>query len=291
MTEATSSSPVVASVIIPAHDEETVIADLLDGLIDDEPRRFEIVVVCNGCTDRTADVARAFGTDVAVVEIAEPSKRLALARGDEVARHYPRLYIDADVQIDAISIDALIGALSDRELLAVAPARRIPMDHSARLVRWYYDVWAALPQVRSGLFGRGVIALSEAGNTRVRSLPAVMGDDLVASEAFDPSERAIVDGAQVVVWPPRTMADLIRRRTRAMTGNDEADRAGLRRRESATSWGSLGNVMRSTPGLIPKVPVFVGVAAIAKWRARRAIRAGDTATWLRDNSSRRRGDA
>jgi hypothetical protein len=34
------------------------------------------------------------------------------------------------------------------------------------------------------------------------------------------------------------------------------------------------------------MPTFVAIAAIAKVRARQRIRAGDFATWMRDDSSR-----
>lgn len=51
-------------------------------------------------------------------------------------------------------------------------------------MRWYYDVWQRLPQVREGLFGRGMIVLSPEGHERVRALPQVMSDDLAMSESF-----------------------------------------------------------------------------------------------------------
>ncbi len=280
-----------ASIVIPAHNEESVIGDLLAGLGAQPPGRFEIIVVCNGCTDDTAAVARRQAPEVTVIEIAEASKRLALIEGDEAATSFPRLYVDADVQLTAASVDLLVAALSNGRLLAVAPERRVPRDGVSVWVRWYYDVWEQLPQVRAGLFGRGVIALSERGNARVRSLPALMGDDLIASEAFSPSERAIVPGAEVIVWPPRTLGDLLRRRVRAATGNAEADSAGLRSSTSVTSWGVLSEMARGKPSLIPKMLVFVGVGVASRIRARRAIREGDSTTWLRDDSSRVRTPA
>lgn len=276
----------IASVVIPAHNEEMVIGRLLSGLIGDRPGLLEIIVVCNGCTDGTATVAAGQSPGVRVIELAEPSKRAAIALGDAEATVFPRMYVDADVELSAESVEHLASALSTGRILAAAPRRTIPRDGASPVVRWYYDIWEQLPQVRAGLFGRGVIALSEAGNERVRRLPAMMGDDLLASEAFDEHERRIVEDSNVVVWPPRRLRDLHRRRVRAATGNAQADRAGFRRGSSITSGRTLLKLALEQPRLTPRIFVFLGCAVASRLAARRAIRSGDFDTWLRDESSR-----
>ena len=71
------------SVIIPAHNEEVVITRCLQALLEDAPiDAMEVFVVCNGCTDRTAELARAQGYPVQVIEIPEASKVAALNAGD-----------------------------------------------------------------------------------------------------------------------------------------------------------------------------------------------------------------
>ena len=56
----------MTQVIIPAHNEAAVIARCLDTLLEPpRPDRLDVVVVANGCTDDTADRARAFGPPVA----------------------------------------------------------------------------------------------------------------------------------------------------------------------------------------------------------------------------------
>ena len=54
------------SVMIPAHDEEAVIARTLDSMsaLDYPVDLFEIHVVADNCTDRTADIVRAAGFTV-----------------------------------------------------------------------------------------------------------------------------------------------------------------------------------------------------------------------------------
>lgn len=299
----TDPSGPVAGVVVPAHNEERSIARLLTALTADPGIPLEVVVVCNGCSDRTADVARRMAlahgarSTVTVVELAEAGKAGALLRGDEATAAYPRVYVDADVEITAASVAALAAALgggpdgsspaaSTGGRLAAGPERQVPRDGVGWPVRWYYDVWERLPQVRDGLFGRGVVAVSAEGHARLRGLPSMLSDDLVMSEAFSPAERVIVPGAVVVVRPPRTLRDLLRRRVRVATGNAQADSAGLRGPSAATSPGTLARLVWERPSSAPQVGVFVAVALVARTRARRAVRRGDFRTWLRDESSR-----
>lgn len=279
----TERAPV--SVIVPAHDESAGIHRLLRLLTAEaSDGDVEVVVACNSCTDDTADVARSF-EGVVVVEIPEASKRLALEAGDAVARHAVRAYVDADVAVSRDGLLALVSALTGG-VLASGPERQLSLESATWPVRWYYDVWQRLPQVRDGLFGRGAIVLSPEGHARARALPSVMSDDLAISEAFAPSERAVVHGALVVIECPRTLRDLIRRRERIATGNSQADQLGLRSRVARTSPKDLLRIASSSPALAAKVVVFVAVTSVGRLRARRRIRQGDYTTWLRDESTR-----
>ncbi|MGW5421691.1 glycosyltransferase family 2 protein [Streptomyces sp. NPDC003943] len=284
------------SIVIPAHNEERTLSRLLDGLLDGvRDDEFDVLVVCNGCTDATAAVAAGYGPRVRVVETPVPSKHQALRLGDEHARGFPRIYVDADVELGAADVRALAAALAGPDqVLAVAPERQLPMTGCSWPVRAYYQVWQRLPAVREGLFGRGVIAMSGAGHARIAALPPLMADDLAASLAFAPAERAVVPAARVVVRPPRTWPDLIRRRIRAATSTAQLED---QRRESATpgqgeapsartGLGDLRSLLRADPTLLPALIVFVTAALVARRGARKAIRARDFDTWLRDESSR-----
>lgn len=273
----------VASVVVPAHDEERAIGRLLDALCV-TPGLLEVVVACNGCTDGTAEVARRY--PVTVLDLPEPSKSGALRAGDRAAVAFPRVYLDADVEITADGVARLAAAVGPGGVAVAAPGRTMPRTGVSLPVRWYYDVWEALPAVRSGLFGRGVLALSEDGARRVAALPDMMADDLVLSEAFAPAERTVLHDVAVVVHPARTLRDLVRRRARVTTGNVQADRAGLRGAEARTSLGDLRQVVRERPGLALRMPVFLGVVLAGRLRSRAAVRAGDFTTWERDASSR-----
>lgn len=275
----------IASVVIPAHDEERVIARTLAALAPGDGD-LDVVVVCNGCSDATADVARAVSPRIRVLEIAEASKAAAMRAGNDATTVFPRIHMDADVVLGGADARALIGALERSGALAAAPERNLAMRGVSPLVRWYYDVWQALPQVRAGLFGRGVVVVTEAGQARLDAQPALMSDDLVASEAFAPDERLIARGARVTILPPRRVGDLIRRRVRVATGNAQADQHGVRRDESRTSLRSLLRLATAEPRLVPRLPAFVGITLVARRRAARAVARGDFTTWERDDSSR-----
>ena len=278
------ASPV--SVVVPAHNEAAGIRQVLELLTSgSDGREVEVVVACNGCTDGTADVAREF-PGVVVLDLPQPSKRLAMKAADEVATHEVRAYLDADIAVRREHLLALVDALDDRTI-ATGPERRFALEGSSWPVRWYYDVWTRLPAVQEGLFGRGLIVLAPQAHERVRGLPLVMSDDLAISEAFAPDERRVVPGAVAVIEAPRTVRDLVRRRVRIATGNTQLDQLGMRSAVARTSAGDLLRIASGSPALAAKVVAFVAITGSGRLLALRRIRRGDYTTWARDESSRR----
>jgi hypothetical protein len=276
----------LASVVIPAHNEQRGISRTLRALHTGlEGSSLDVVVVCNGCTDDTAATVRREFPWVRVLEISTASKADAVECGNAATSVFPRLHLDADVVLSGSSVLELVAAFGEG-VHAVAPRRVLDRTGASMLVAWYYDVWQELPQVEGGLFGRGAFMLTEEGQRRVTALPRMMSDDLVVSEAFASHERRIVDGAESIVTIPRRLPDLVRRRVRSVTGNAQADSAGTRSADAMTRPSTLLRISASHPSLVLKMPVFLGVAAVARLRARSAVRAGDFGTWLRDESSR-----
>jgi len=279
----------VTTIVIPAHNEGLVIGRLLGQLIPTAQRGdFEIIVVANGCSDDTAEVAASFGPAVRVVSIPVASKHEALVVAGRATSDFPLVYVDADVELRAEDVGALAAALRQPGILAAAPERVLNLAGRPWPVRWYYDIWTRLPEVRSGLWGRGVIAVAAEGQQRVAGLPPLLGDDLAASLLFAPHERSIVPEARVIVHAPRTLADLLRRRVRAATGLAQLERAEHAPESTArTRTSDLTAIVHREPRMAPRVAFFLSMAALARLRARRAVARGDYSTWLRDESSRR----
>ena len=278
---------VVASVIVPAHNEAATIGRNLRALrTGTQSGDLDVVVVCNGCTDQTAEVARLADPSARVIEIGQPSKAEAVRVGNAATDVFPRVHLDADIELSGSDVQRLLEPITRDHVLATAPRRDVPRARCSRWVRWYYDVWESLPQVESGLFGRGVVALSEQAQARVTALPRMMSDDLGMSDSFTGDERRVVPGAVAVVHPPLTVRDLVRRRIRIATGNAQAGQLGVRRPATRTSGRTLLRLAVGRPGIALRLPVFICVHVAARLGARRALRSGDFTTWQRDESSR-----
>ena len=116
-----------ASIIIPAHNVLSVIARTLAPLASlAASGALEVIVACNGCSDDTAAIAGRFA-GVTVIELAEPSRAAALNAGDEVATRWPRLYQDADIEVDPAALAAAIRALAGDGIFA-ADRRSVSMQ-------------------------------------------------------------------------------------------------------------------------------------------------------------------
>ncbi len=277
MTVPRQRRPATGSVVIPAHNEEAVLARCLGPLAGAAADgTLEVAVVCNGCTDRTAEVARSF-PGVRVVELAVGSKPAALRAGDRAVTALPRVYLDADVLLLLESVHAVLRRLGD-----ATPAGRPPVRYDASrstfLVRRYYAARASMPAVLGSLWGAGVYALAPAGRTRFTEFPDVVADDLWVDQLFRPAEISIVDCPPVTVTAPVRARDLLRVLRRGYRGN-----ASLPARPTAGGTvADLARLARSGPRGCADALVYAGFAVAA--RLARRVRAGDG--WERDDSAR-----
>lgn len=189
----------LATVIIPASNEAGYIDTCLAAVLaTDGATPFETIVVANGCTDDTAEVARQAAErlsrpdrPVRVLETPEGGKPAALQRGDAAAQAPVRIYLDADVMVEPGLIPALIDALAGGDaryasgVPVVAPAR-------SALTRTYARFWQRLPFVTTGVPGFGLFAVNAAGRARWGAWPGIISDDTYARLNFAPSERVQV---------------------------------------------------------------------------------------------------
>jgi glycosyltransferase involved in cell wall biosynthesis len=280
----------LASVVIPAHNEETVIVRCLGALAAGSlGREIEVAVIANGCTDETARVAREFGVDIpelTVVELAEASKSAALNAGEVAVLAFPRIYLDADIVLDDEAMDGLIKALTTSEARVSSPHISFDFGHAHWAVRQFYRAYAHIPYLRGGIIGLGVYGVSEAGRRRFGPFPDLIADDLFVQRLFRPDERVTCPGT-FTVHTPRTIRALLRVRTRTAHGNaqlarsDVGDVDNTSRTTGHTMRALLAEVLRR-PSEASAVAVYAAVTLAARFNARRI----PETTWLRDDSSR-----
>ena len=279
------------SVVIPAHDEEAVLARTLRPLAPlAAAGRVEVVVACNGCTDRTAEVAAGFDA-VTVLEVPEASKVAALNAADRVAERWPRLYLDADIELPPAALRDLFLLLGTGSVPAARPPFVYDDRGASAVVRSYYRARRRLPGTNRSLWGAGAYALSEKGRDRFGEFPALTADDLFVDTLFDEDEVRVVDTLPVVVRTPRDLPGLLAVLRRTYRGNAELLRAvgepaatGRAPRRRAPG-GMVGQLARSVTGPRSAVDavVYATLAVAARLLRRRTTAVG----WERDVSSRR----
>ena len=282
------------TVIIPAHNEEAVIARCLDvvrtGAPDDHA--MQIIVAANGCHDRTVEIVSATAPEADIVEIAKGSKTAAINAANGVARHAPRLYLDADVECDFTTLSALAEALSESGTMIAAPTVRFELSRTSPGVRAYYRVWLRQPFAEEGKGGAGCYGLSEAALGLIGPFPDIIADDTWIHTRFSNDQRRVLEQSphegslSTKVHPPRTLAGLVKVEARKQIGNRELHREHPPQFPiHSSSKGGVMNALRSGASL-PDLAVFVGIKFAAKLVAYWRIARGQTRTWARDPSSR-----
>jgi glycosyltransferase involved in cell wall biosynthesis len=277
----------VTAVVIPAHNEAAVIEQTLVALLGQAAPEDEIIVVCNGCSDDTAGVARRFAPRVTVLETDVPSKTNALNLGDRQARSFPRIYLDADVILAEGALGRLVRALESGRWLAVSPDPVMILEEASWPVRAYYDIWLSLPYCRSGMIGAGAYALSKTGRARFGDFPDVIADDGYVRALFTEEERGRVEGARSMVRAPASLAWLLKIKTRSRLGGMELALKfpGLLANEAKDYSGALRGMI-ANPLNWPKVLVYLYVNLVSRLMATRRLKNLSRYQWEKDLSSR-----
>ncbi|MCW2588830.1 MAG: glycosyl transferase family protein [Mycobacterium sp.] len=273
------------AVIVPAYNEAAVIKRTLAQLSRAAVDGFiELVVVCNGCNDHTAEVARSV-PGVRVLQLEEGSKPAALNAGDEATTLWPRLYLDADIQISAGAVLAVLDRLAQGDVLVARPDFRYDADGASALVRSYYRARRP-PQHKLAMWGAGVYGLSAEGHQRFGVFPTVTGDDLYVDIQFGANEKAVVPTDPAVVKVPANAKSLLATLRRCHRGTAELSAYGHGQDGRARNTGldTAVAVVRGvrSPRSAVDAAVFIGMAFAKRWRVRQ------TQVWERDESSRSR---
>ena len=283
----------LGSVVIPAHDEASVIGRCLDalfrGLCARRARRRRGLQRVLG----RHPGARAVGRHpIRVVEQRAASKPAALRAGDMAATDFPRLYLDADVVLHGCAARGVLERLRAGAIAARPPVRYESGAASAP-VRSYYRARSRIPAVLGSLWGAGVYGLSAAGRQRFDAFPDLVADDLWVDRHFDRSEVEIVDCAPVVVTVPRRSRDLVRVLRRTYLGKAEPapviDLGDPAPETLGSTTRDLRRLAATGPVAALDAATYAAFAAGARLALAIAPSAGPslaTGRWGRDDSSR-----
>jgi len=104
----------LVSIIIPAFNAELWIAETIQSALDQTWDRKEIIVVNDGSTDRTADIARSFASRITLISTENRGLSAAINRALQICRGDYIQELDAD--------DLLLPDKIQRQLAALRPA-------------------------------------------------------------------------------------------------------------------------------------------------------------------------
>ncbi|MFH9062345.1 glycosyltransferase [Streptomyces coeruleorubidus] len=130
------SGPV--TVLVPAYNEEAGIGSTLRSLLDSTHRELQVIVIDDGSSDRTADIAENTGDPrVEVVRQPNSGKAAALNTGLAHARYDIVVMVDADTVFEPDAIERIVQPLAHPAVGAVSGNTKVGNRRSL-LARWQH---------------------------------------------------------------------------------------------------------------------------------------------------------
>lgn len=126
------------TVLVPAYNEEAGIGSTLRSLLDSTHRELQVVVIDDGSSDRTADIAENMG-DARVEVVRQPNsgKAAALNTGLAHARYDIVVMVDADTVFEPDAIERIVQPLAHPAVGAVSGNTKVGNRRSL-LARWQH---------------------------------------------------------------------------------------------------------------------------------------------------------
>lgn len=157
------------SVIIPAFNEESYIADTINAVLKQTYPNFEIIVVDNASTDRTGEIAKSFGDKVKVLYESRKGTQWARECGRLAATGEIIANVDADCLPDSDWLSNGIKFFNSKDVVALGG----PYDYydAPKFFRWFSLFFQKTIYVFSNWFfqkiGKGAVLIG--GNVFLRS--------------------------------------------------------------------------------------------------------------------------
>lgn len=260
------------SVLIPAYNEENVIHLTIESLLIAEYPKKEIIVIDDGSTDRTLEIAKRYQDKIKVVHKENGSKASALNFGLLFAKGEIIVIVDADTIVGRQSLKSIAKGLSDDNVAAVAGNIKI-----RNKVNWLtkcqaLEYLSGIQIMRRALdyFGAITIVPGALGIFRKKDLEEAGSyhkDTLV--EDFDATMKVLKSGlvvqgsseAVAYTQAPQTFRDFYRQRKRWYRGNLQV----LNRHSDALTNPRFGLLQKFVYPLMAIHMLLIPAASIVVW--------------------------
>lgn len=274
----------MATIIIPAYNEANVIRRCLNSLRTQKQLK-QIIVACNGCIDDTANIVRTEYPDVICLDIKRPSKVNAINEAEKIVKHWPVIYLDADLELSIDGVEKMILGMKNRHLLIASPTPIMCLEYSNWVVKQYYNIHRKLSYVQEGIIGTGTFVLNLEGRKRFDKFPDVINDDHFVRCQFTKNEMGNIEDSFVKIQAPKNTWSLIKILTRSQLGNIEISEnlKGLDKEKPNYFKEFIPFIFSKN---ILSIVTYILVVSFAKLRAKRQYKKLDTYNWEVDSSSR-----
>lgn len=137
----------LVSVIIPAHNEESVIARAIGAVLENKYAKKEVIVVSDNSTDNTAKIASGYGRKVRVIEVDKRCASGARNAGAKAAKGDVLAFVDADQIMAPTYLSAVAkGYTSGLRIMGVRRIKKV--EGSGLVSRYFQKLWGAMPDRR-----------------------------------------------------------------------------------------------------------------------------------------------
>lgn len=122
------------SVIIPAHNEAKYLLRTLESLRRQNYRWFEVIVVANGCSDGTAEIAR--GRCQRLIVLSQKNLGIARNLGARMAKGELLLFLDADTTLEPMALRRIAEDFTENDSAGTIRGRPDADELRYKLLYW-----------------------------------------------------------------------------------------------------------------------------------------------------------